>query len=887
MNGFLQELTAWLTEYRFEQKVLLARNVTAGNQLLRMAADAGCPAVNVLVMTVSDLLGQLSEPVLRAGGLRRVDRITAVMTLRECMRSFGDRFVTAGGIELATAVSVLNLLDELEGNCVDPRQLRDRGEAVLADLWIRYTRARSDLGFASLSDIMQAVRVPDHIRVAVLSDLHLTEFQSGFIRSIPPERVTFIHMKTPGGEPVPRDMPFQTSAAEEPVSAWPECVSCQDIGTEILGAFQYLAEHDIPAEDAVFVCPDSDYGLRAEEEGRLLGIGVSSAFGKPASVTRSAELLRCIQAWGANFYDAECLTPVLTEGGMALNDPEGRHIMVGQELLRIFRVNAVGWGSERWEKLSRSEDERCRQAGEMMYEWVSLFESGAQPARQIAARLISVLRRCIARGPENDLYYNTIDEISRLYSDRITAADYISLVQDVADAQIVEARRTDEPGRVYCCGYENAVWVNRKHFIMLGMSWDAFDRLTPEFALLHDDAKAALSPMLRLAGDNALGRRWAVRELLANRPEAHVRFSYVRADHTGGTDILASSLIDDAAAAHGGAEYIPQVNILGRQPLTEQDLRLAGGLSARHEPGALPDTADADWRAYIAGMRHSSTKLEKALVCPRSFVFRYVLHMEAEKPEPLDPTADTWLDALTRGTLAHSVLCSYFRAAGSVKGEPDLKLLFSLLDREIAAAKEKLPVPVYLSDITAETDRLRVSLIHTAEMYAADPGRTVTDTEISFGRDDDCPVILTFGPHSIRFDGVIDRVDETPEGVEIIDYKTGKPQNFRKNLDHHLQYYLYTLAWEQLHPDKPVKRACYYLIDADTAVDTVSFEMDAETRDAMYARMRALLDVLSDHDLAFRPGYESDPPMTESARDERHPDCTFCDYKDICDHYDP
>ena len=46
MNSFLSELCAWLDRDRLGKKILLCRSVETGNQLLRMAAAHGIPAVN-------------------------------------------------------------------------------------------------------------------------------------------------------------------------------------------------------------------------------------------------------------------------------------------------------------------------------------------------------------------------------------------------------------------------------------------------------------------------------------------------------------------------------------------------------------------------------------------------------------------------------------------------------------------------------------------------------------------------------------------------------------------------------------------------------------------------------------------------------------------------
>ena len=47
MNDFLIDLCEWLKEDIWSKKILFIRNRVAGNQILRMAASHGAPAVNV------------------------------------------------------------------------------------------------------------------------------------------------------------------------------------------------------------------------------------------------------------------------------------------------------------------------------------------------------------------------------------------------------------------------------------------------------------------------------------------------------------------------------------------------------------------------------------------------------------------------------------------------------------------------------------------------------------------------------------------------------------------------------------------------------------------------------------------------------------------------
>ncbi|MDO4990805.1 MAG: PD-(D/E)XK nuclease family protein, partial [Eubacteriales bacterium] len=117
-------------------------------------------------------------------------------------------------------------------------------------------------------------------------------------------------------------------------------------------------------------------------------------------------------------------------------------------------------------------------------------------------------------------------------------------------------------------------------------------------------------------------------------------------------------------------------------------------------------------------------------------------------------------------------------------------------------------------------------------------------TEISFGGEE--PLDLTFGPYTIHMKGRIDRVDQVEDGYEVIDYKSGRPRRFRRDFDIKLQYYLYTLAWEKLHPDQPIRRATYDLVDGIGGVEKKTVEMTDAVREDMNRKVTELLDLLAD-----------------------------------------
>lgn len=866
MNDFLRELCTWLDGNRFGKKILFCRSIATGNQLLRMAASCGIPVVNTQAMTVQGYIDQLAEPVLIERGLQKIDHITASIALQEIMERAGDAFTTLGVVELTTAESILPQLDELERNGLTPDQLEAVGEPLLAKIWQDYIDWRRQNDYASREQILNAAFLPDGISYAVLSNLQLSQIEQRFLEKI--QSPTIIHILTPCGVAVPRNAVLQTAAAEKNDTSAPACIECQDIGAEIRAAFQHLLENGIPAEDTVIVCPDNGYGLRVEEEGKLLGVGIGSAFGTPASMTKTALLIRSLLDWAQRNYDVEALTQALVSAGMAVYDEKRKLELSGQELLRMFRGQNIGWGAERWTLLAESDNERYATAGQVMAAWVELFETEELPVREIALKLINLLNRCMPRGVENEFYLNIVDEVSRIYSGTMNAFDYLAIVEAIAASYSVGSETTEDPGKVYCCAYENAMYVNRKHFIMLGMSWDAFNRLGREFPLLHDDEKAKLSSALRLAGDSTQERRYAVMELMANRRDAQVLFSRARMDHVGGEDIMASSLFDDAMKQTG---LVQQITILGRQPLTELDVHLKSGLDFDGEDVIMDEGREELWKKEFNQRIWTATQLEKALSCPRSFMLSSQMGVKEERPEALEQFGQAWLGAADRGNLIHGILEQYFRETAPRVEMPDEGLLERLTSEAVERYKKLLPIPANLDDIQPEVDGILSIVKQEAKMHAEDTARMTLDTEYEFGSDE--PVELTFGSHTIRLTGRIDRVDLVDADYEVIDYKTGRPHLFKNDLDYKLQYYLYSLAWEKTHPLQPIGRASYDLLDSVGGIERVTIEMTDDERGRMYEKVTALLDLLEDPYEALITRYELHPA-------EECP--KYCPYLDIC-----
>lgn len=885
MNAFLQELCDWLDADRLGKKVLFVRNMAAGNQLLRMAASHHSPALNVTAVPVRAYINQLLEGELVQRGLQKIDSVTASIALQGIMRDLGGTaFTTMGKVELTTASRMLPQLEELEENGLSPADLERVGQPLLAQVWNAYLTWKKENHYVLAFEMADLDPQLEDTRFAVLSNVCLTKMEEEFLSRIPEDRLTVIRLAVPAGFETPRNAACSGNASSaENLFDSVSCVECQDIGTEVRAAFQDLIENRIAGEDAVFVCPDDRYAMRAEEEGKLLGIPVDSAFGMPASMTGTALLIRCMLDWAASDYDVESLTPALISGCMAVYDEQKELQVYGQEMLRIFRKESVGWSRERWEQIAASENERFAAAGLSVLGWVRYFEAPPRPVRGVASDLTELLNVSARRGTENELYLNIVDEMSRIYPGDMTGREFLELVQEIAEDMRVNAHPTDMPGRVYCCSYENALYVDRKHFRMLGMSWDVFNKLGDEFPLLHDEEKRRLSGRLRLVSDRSAEKRYAVMELLANRKDAAVVFSRAKAGFIGGEDIMAAGLFDDAAVKYAQTDpesgktvvKVPQVNILDRRALTESDVRLKQGYVPRVLDFEMDEGRLELWKEETDTLNWSATRMEGALACPRKFVLQTLMGIDEENPAALSRFGRKWLDSLSRGNLVHEVLDAYFRMTMPRRERPDEELLDRLVNERTEEYRKRVPMPAGLTDVTAEVAAVRKIVGQVAGRHAAESMRETVGTEIAFG--DDEPVMLSFGPFEIRFRGRIDRVDKVADGYEVIDYKTGNPYYFRRDFADKLQYYLYTLAWEKLHPDQRIVRASYDLLDGPGGAEQVVVEMTEDLRAEMNQRVTALLDLLSRPEDAILPAF-----LTQTPDGEPRECSDYCIFRDIC-----
>ena len=303
-----------------------------------------------------------------------------------------------------------------------------------------------------------------------------------------------------------------------------------------------------------------------------------------------------------------------------------------------------------------------------------------------------------------------------------------------------------------------------------------------------------------------------------------------------------------------------------------------GILGAVPSPAAAPSSA-APSRADAAAKPsyctafdkpYSASALETLGACPRRFLFRHVIGAKPPDDPEYDP--ERWLDPMSRGGLLHKVYQHALRQARKRKisyaDDAFLELALKLVEERARQARIDVPSP---SDavLAWEMDALRDDARAFAEIVRREPPPWI-EVEWRFGFDDD-NVKLDTPAGSVQVRGAIDRVDKQPNGLRVIDYKTGKADSYRNrqrvyNGGRRLQHVVYCEAASQSF-DAPIQRMEYHYPTrrGENAVKVYDWRELQEGRELI----AMLLEGVS-------KGWF---PPTDSAKD----DCRFCDYKDMCD----
>ncbi len=249
----------------------------------------------------------------------------------------------------------------------------------------------------------------------------------------------------------------------------------------------------------------------------------------------------------------------------------------------------------------------------------------------------------------------------------------------------------------------------------------------------------------------------------------------------------------------------------------------------------------------LAPIPLSATRIKLYQQCPRAFRYLYV---------DCIPTQLT--GALAFGQVIHAVLHNlqqWSLAHGEPLNEQVALYEFDRLWDEVVSTQN----PLFKSN--AELDE-----------YTA-LSRLILAGYVEAHRDQSLPILLEYPfeillqdedsgrEYSLR--GVIDRVDQTADGLVVVDYKTGKRKPSPKQLNEDLQLTIYAFAVQQLFGQEVQKVIYYHLRDQSALTverdDVTLYSLKSETLPQVAAG-------IANEEYAPRPGYY----------------CRFCDHFQLC-----
>ena len=307
--------------------------------------------------------------------------------------------------------------------------------------------------------------------------------------------------------------------------------------------------------------------------------------------------------------------------------------------------------------------------------------------------------------------------------------------------------------------------------------------------------------------------------------------------------------------------------LLAREAQAPGDPGPAVGV-VRPDPSFDPTAAD--------GPLLSASGLEKLGKCPLQYFYGRVLRVMP----PDDPEFDLekWLSPGDRGTLLHDVFERAVRGAIESRAEfassEFRALTLKVLEKRADDMRYEVPPPGE-AIFHAEFAELREDVLSWAGMMA-ESGLAPDDVlhvEFSLGSDGPLELPLPRGG-SIRLRGRIDRIDQTDEGLRVVDYKTGSTWSFKAetrtfNGGRRLQHLLYREAIDHLNQaagDPARVRSSEYHFPT-VGGENQALPYSAEQLDGGMEIVQHLIDSVREG--RFVPTNDPD-------------DCRFCDYKEIC-----
>lgn len=487
-----------------------------------------------------------------------------------------------------------------------------------------------------------------------------------------------------------------------------------------------------------------------------------------------------------------------------------------------------------------------------------------------------------------------------------------------------------QPGIVHAASIEDAEWNPRPAVYVLGMDATLLDQATLQDPVLLDSEREKLSPGLTLMRQEPGQRNYQIARMLASR-RGPVTLSFACFDVSENRACLPSALLLQAYRLLSGdpqadystfltwlapaATYYPEA---ASQAVNETEWWLGQGrwdsqayldparvlalypqlssgaaaLAARQgyeltEYDGILDLEDdrLDPRENPS-RRMSASAIETMAKCPFQYFMKYILRVEL--PEDTETEAAQWLDPLTRGSLLHSIYCSYQRQVFNQKVPAILnrQLLTDLAETAIQQLAQEIPPP---SPVVYQLEKEHLmrgldiyhKMLEQGSQFPGQPsffeipfGAAAEEIAVAgMGTTDAISITLPSGK-GFHLRGIIDRIDcDGNQQYQVWDYKTGSTYNYSERgyvkQGQQVQHVLYSAAAEAILSSQGIAArvtAAGYIFPTEKGEGLI-LTRSQEARQKGLAAVETILDLMAQ-------GFFHATHDTSS--------CSYCDYRPVC-----
>ena len=532
----------------------------------------------------------------------------------------------------------------------------------------------------------------------------------------------------------------------------------------------------------------------------------------------------------------------------------------------------IGWGKERYFQYyrNRMQDPKAEENEKIfaafLRDYAEVFDDNLSIGEMYRKLWEFVTRYTYARNPEKTVLNQALsekwNELMLIDSSRYSLQEKIAFLRDMMENMKV-ADQTAVAEAVNIQPMKDLFVMERKHNFMMGLSATAFSADDKQSPILLDEEKKKYvigaddkESAVEIASRNyEYMEEDVMNSLRTAAGDAEVYFSYSYYDsinlRDGSPSVLFIKLSDGnekvKAPGYNEASYIVTEDIvLSVGTLAESIKNRAEEIERKREEKnkkrkASVKTADIVRKTEKEKFSLSASGIQTLLGCPLMYYYQYTKGLRID--DHMKPEGHVWMDVRNKGNICHYTMERYMKKVTDPASGLDEKIFNDVYEESLKLIERQQPA--FSAEIKEREkndyrNKIRRYIEFESNLWKKDleNGKSwkVIGCELPFGKMDETGELhplyrgRTIGAegeqeereYEIFLNGSVDRVDGYMDEdgilqIRIIDYKTGKKENKKKEIEHRvqIQHYVYAIAVSEYLKSDPGKKKCRELFGRD------------------------------------------------------------------------